>query len=90
MNISNTSANSVLQTTAPRQLLGQTVALHMLAVRGGVSLGSLFTGMSVSLLGVRQALIINGVLAIAAHLLVGQLWLGSRSTKSRPEPHAKQ
>jgi predicted MFS family arabinose efflux permease len=71
-NISNTSANSVLQTTAPRQLLGQTVALHMLAIRGGVSLGSLFTGMSVSLFGVRQALIINGILAIVAQLLLSR------------------
>jgi hypothetical protein len=62
----------------------------MLAIRGGVSLGSLLTGMSVTLFGVRQALIINGILAIVAHLLVGQLWLGSRSTKSRPEPNAKQ
>ena len=74
MNLSNTSANAALQTEAPEQLLGQTVALHMLAIRGGVSLGSLITGVTVVLLGVREALLINGLLAIAAHLVIARSW----------------
>jgi predicted MFS family arabinose efflux permease len=75
MTVSNTAANSLLQATAPRHLLGRTVSLHMLAVRGGVSLGSLLTGASAHFLGVRQALLINGVLSIAAHIVAARAWL---------------
>ena len=78
MTVSNTSANSLLQTMAPGQLLGRTVSLHMLAIRGGLSLGSLLTGISAHVFGVRQALMINGVLAVGAHVLCARLWLGRR------------
>jgi hypothetical protein len=78
MTVSNTAANSVLQATAPSQLLGRTVSLHMLAIRGGLSLGSLLTGVSAQVIGVRQALLINGVLAVGAQVLCARLWLGGR------------
>ncbi|HUK00531.1 MAG TPA: hypothetical protein VLV85_19920 [Stellaceae bacterium] len=77
MSVSNTSANALLQSAALPRLRGQTVSLYMLALRGGVSIGSLVTGTSVSLLGVRYALAVNGVLAIAAQLAVGREWLRS-------------
>ena len=75
MTASNASANSLLQATAPARIRGQSVSLFMLAMRGGIALGSLVTGLSVTLLGVREALLINGVLAVAAHLFVRRAWL---------------
>ncbi|WP_034301633.1 MFS transporter [Herbaspirillum sp. RV1423] len=75
MCVGNTSANSLLQAMAPARLRGQTVALFMLAMRGGVSLGSLITGVSISFLGVRDALLLNGVIALLAHLAIGRQWL---------------
>ena len=68
MTASNTSANTLLQAMAPDRYRGQTVSLYMLAMRGGASLGSLMTGISVNLLGPRTALVINGTLAF------GLLW----------------
>lgn len=74
MSISNTSANALLQATASPALRGRTVSLYMLALRGGVSIGSLATGLAVSLFGVREALLIDGALAVAAQLAVGRDW----------------
>ena len=81
MSISNTSANSLLQTTASPSLRGQTISLYMLAMGSGISFGNLLTGVSVSALGVSHALLINGSLAVAAHFLVGRTWFRS----PRPE-----
>ena len=77
MAASNVSANTFLQTFSPPELRGRTVSLFMLAMRGGASLGSLLTGLSVGLLGVRHALLVNGVLAILAHAALGRAWRGS-------------
>ncbi len=82
MSVSNTSANALLQATASPALRGRTVSLYMLALRGGVSVGSLVTGLAVNLLGIREALLIDGALAVAAQLAVGRRWLRS------PLPHA--
>ena len=78
MNVSNTSANSFLQAEANPRLRGQTVSLYMLAMGGGLSLGSLLTGLAVGLIGVRDALVINGAIAVAVHALVGRYWLRHR------------
>jgi MFS family permease len=75
MSISNTSANSFLQATAAPQLRGQTISLFMLAMRGGISVGSFVTGVSVGFLGVRYALLANGMLAVIGQVIVGRLWL---------------
>ena len=77
MSVSNTSANSLLQASCLPELRGQTVSLYMLAMRGGVSLGSLLTGLSVSLIGVSDALLVNGLLAVAAQVAVGRRWVAS-------------
>jgi MFS family permease len=74
MTASNISANTLLQSTAPARIRGQTVSLFMLAMRGGLAVGSLLTGVSVSLLGVREALLINGILALIAHIAIGRAW----------------
>jgi MFS family permease len=74
MSVSNTSANALLQATAPAALRGRTVSLYMLALRGGVSVGSLLTGLAIGFVGVREALLIDGALALAAQLVIGRDW----------------
>ena len=75
MSICNISANSLLQVAASPRLRGRTVSLFMLAMRGRISLGGLLTGVSVMLIGVRDALVINGVLAILANMLIARRWI---------------
>ncbi len=75
MTVSNTAANSLLQATSNPRLLGQTVSLYMLALRGGMSLGALATGGAVSLFGVRHALLMSGVLAVCLQLAIAPRWL---------------
>jgi len=70
MTMSNTAVNSFLQATTSPRLLGRTVSLYMLAMRGGMSLGALFTGATVGLLGVKHALLVNGLAAVGAQLAV--------------------
>lgn len=71
MTASNASANTLLQSNAPEHLRGKAVSLFMLAMRGGLSLGSLFT---VHLMEVRGALALNGALALITLSIVGLLW----------------
>ena len=87
MTVSNTAANSLLQATASPRLLGQTVSLYMLAMRGGISLGALLTGSTVSLLGVRHALLLNGVMALVAQVVLARIW--SRATLARRKVSAE-
>ncbi|MGO8913286.1 MAG: MFS transporter [Bradyrhizobium sp.] len=82
MNVSNTSANALLQSAAPPRLLGQTVSLYMLALRGGVSVGSFVTGITVGSIGVREALFLNGSLAVIGQLIVLQKRRRSPSGKA--------
>ena len=75
MAMSNISANALLQATAAPDLRGQAISLYMLAMRGGLSIGSLLTGLSVHLIGLREALFINGAVALAAQIALGRRWL---------------
>jgi len=81
MSVSNISSNTLIQASSPAHLRGQTVSLYMLAMRGGLSIGSLLTGVSVSLLGVKHALLINGVVAVVAQVFVGRQWLRASMPK---------
>lgn len=74
MSISNISANTLIQTHTTSQLRGQTVSLFMLALRGGMAIGSLLTGFSVTFAGANRALLLNGLLAIVAQFVVGRKW----------------
>lgn len=74
MTLSNTAINTLLQATASPALRGQTGSLYMLAIRGGMAFGSLLTGGLVHLVGIRGALVIDGVLAIVAQLVLGRVW----------------
>jgi predicted MFS family arabinose efflux permease len=75
MTVSNIAANVLLQSTASPRLLGQTVSLYMLALRGGLSIGALATGATVTMLGVQRALLINGILAIVFQAALARQWL---------------
>ena len=66
---------------------GQAVSLYMLAMRGGASLGSLLTGLSVDRLGPRMALAISGAAACALlwFIVGGRVWSAPlESTASAP------
>lgn len=79
--MSNTSANSVLQAHARADRLGQTVSLFMLATRGGQPIGALLTGLSIEALGVRPAMLLNGVLALAVQAAIGRYWLRASAAR---------
>ena len=83
MTLSNTSANTLLQSAAQAEVRGQSVSLFMLVMRGGMALGGLLTGLSVSLLGVRQALFANGALAVGLQLLIWLFWSRSAGARAR-------
>ena len=72
MSVTNTATNTLVQTAAASALRGQAVSLYMLAMRGGLALGSVLTGFSVHLLGIRPALLLNGLLAIAAQFIISR------------------
>jgi predicted MFS family arabinose efflux permease len=74
MTLSNTSANTLLQSAAAPAVRGQTVSLFMLVMRGGMALGGLLTGLSISFLGVREALLVNGLLALVLQFFIGRSW----------------
>ena len=84
MTMTNTLINTLLQSTAGPGLRGQTISTFMLAMRGGMALGSLLGGISVHVLGVRTALAINGSIAVAVQLALGQVW--PRSPLPAPAP----
>ena len=81
MSISSTSANSLLQTSGSTDLRGLTVSLFMLAMRGGISLGGLAMGVSVNLLGIRHALLLNGVATVIIIPLIAVKWLAVARTR---------
>jgi MFS family permease len=75
MTMCGTSANSLLQSTVGSQTLGKAVSLYMLAMRGGLALGSLLTGLAVDLVGVRNAILIDGAVAMAVLAALMVAWL---------------
>jgi predicted MFS family arabinose efflux permease len=74
MTISNTSANALLQATSRPHMLGQTVSLYMLAMSSGMSIGAVVTGVTVSVLGVQHALLMNGLAAIVGQAAIARMW----------------
>jgi predicted MFS family arabinose efflux permease len=70
LTLSNTSVNSNLQISATNAMRGQVASMCQLAVRGGISVGGLFTGTMTAKLGAREAFLINGILALLLQLLV--------------------
>jgi len=72
MTASNATANGVLQVGAPPHLLGQSISLYMLAMRGGAAIGGLVSGITVSAMGVRSALIVDGGLAVLLQIAIAR------------------
>ena len=81
MTMSNTSANTLLQSASSSALRGQTVSMFMLVMRGGMALGGLITGISIGLLGIREALLLNGVLAVLLQSIIAFYWWRSEQIK---------
>ncbi len=81
MTMSNTSANTLLQAASSSAVRGQTVSMFMLVMRGGMALGGLITGISIGLLGVREALLLNGVLAVLLQSTIAFYWWRSEQIK---------
>lgn len=81
MTMSNTSANTLLQSASSSAVRGQTVSMFMLVMRGGMALGGLITGISIGLLGVREALLLNGVLAVLLQSTIAFYWWRSEQIK---------
>jgi MFS family permease len=67
---SNIAANSQIQSSAPPTVRGQAVSLYMLAMRGGMAVGSLLTGGLVHVCGIRGALMADGLIAIAIQFAI--------------------
>jgi MFS family permease len=78
MTAGNVSVNAFIQIAAPPSLRGRSISLYMLAMRGGLSIGGLLTGLSMNWLGVRHALLLNGVLALALQAANAHGWLQHR------------
>ena len=83
MAISNISSNTLIQSKADPKLLGQAASLFMLAMRGGLPLGSLLTGISIEYFGVQHALMANGILAVAIQFLIA-IFVSDPKPKARP------
>jgi len=75
MTAANVSVNAFIQVAAPPSLRGRSISLYMLAMRGGLSIGGLLTGLSVNWMGVRHALLLNGMLALALQAANALGWL---------------
>jgi MFS family permease len=71
----NIATNTLVQSSFAPGKQGQAVSLYMLAMRGGLALGSLATGISAHLFGIREALLINGLLALLAQLWIRRGWI---------------
>ena len=61
---SNTAANANLQKSAHNQIRGRVISLFQLALHGGIAVGSLWTGITSSSVGVTNALLLNGCLTL--------------------------
>lgn len=84
MSVSNTSTNTLVQSAAAPGQLGRSVSLYMLGMRGGIALGALITGVTVHLMGVREALLLNGVLALIAQAFISRAWFAAPSVSPQP------
>ena len=90
MTASNISANSILQYTAHDRIRGRTSSLYMLAMRGGLSLGNLMAGVSVTYLGVSHVFLINGIAAMLIQLLIYRKWVDASAAAELQLLHSSE
>lgn len=74
MSVANIAANTFLMHQAAPSLRGQVVSLYMLALRGGGAVGSLLTGVVAGRYGAREALLVDGALALLLQFLIVRRW----------------
>ena len=72
LTVTNISVNTFLQENADSNFRGRIASLYQLALFGGISIGALVTGFTVSKFSISTALVLNG--AIAFVLQVWLLW----------------
>ncbi len=65
---SNSAANTILQSSIESSCRGRVSSVYTLALRGSLALGSILTGLVVARFGVRNGLLVNGLVAVALHL----------------------
>jgi len=87
MTASNTSANSILQYTAHDRIRGRTSSLYMLAMRGGLSLGNLIAGISITYFGVSHVFLINGIAAMLIQAWIYSKWVDASAVARLPLSH---
>jgi len=68
----NISINTFLQENAVNAVRGRVASMYQLTLSGGISIGALLTGFTVSKLNISDALVLNG--AVAVGLLVWLVW----------------
>jgi predicted MFS family arabinose efflux permease len=68
----NISINTFLQENAVNAMRGRIASMYQLTLSGGISIGALLTGFTVSKLNISDALVLNG--AVAVGLLVWLVW----------------
>ncbi len=86
MTMSNTALNTQLQSQAEDAIRGQTASLYMLAMRGGLALGNLLSGVVVGGLGIRNTLAANALMAVGLQLVVLRVWRRENPTASGSRP----
>jgi MFS family permease len=74
----NIAVNIFLQESIGNHIRGRIVSLYQLSLSGGISVGALMTGFTVTQFNIANALLLNGTLAIAF-----QSWVLWRQFKSR-------
>lgn len=82
----NASAQSILQSSVSDEFRGRTASIYVLALRGGVPLGNLVTGLTVSHFGIRSAIFANGTLSIFTLLWIANFWLKEKIAVSQALP----
>ncbi len=90
MTASNISANSILQYTAHDHIRGRTSSLYMLAMRGGLSLGNLMAGVSVTYLGVSHVFLINGIAAMLIQAWIYRKWVDASAADEPQLLHSSE
>lgn len=70
MSVSGIAANTYLQERADVAFRGRVISLYMLGMRGGIAVGAVATGWLADRLGVRDALLIDGALALGLQVLL--------------------
>ena len=78
---SNIAINTALQENIGEHLRGRIISLYQVALSGGISIGALFTGFTVTQFNISTALLINGIFAV-----ILQFWLLWKQIKTPALP----